>query len=1008
MKGKSPSIIEKVKGPLRAGRCKSEGITPSRPIVASGTEPKSGCYWCSLLPFSADFVDHKAAYRRDAAKILSKPKEPHIVKRRCVDERPFKPVDILIVGEAPGAGEDATGEPFHISKRGRSAGTVLRGIVDEFLSASVRVGYTNIVRCRPPLNRDPNKTETTCCSPELLRELQARKPKLVMPMGNVSLEFFTGRRGITTVHGKPMHCTLPGYEDLPILPCIHPAYVMRFDHELGRFAEAFELAGEILSGEYTFLEGEGEYHTLTEIEDVEALVQAFIEDGLPTAFDTETGALTTFQTKYPDILCFSFTNEEGFGYVVPYDHAESPWRAGGPKEHERPRLQAALRTFFLCGLLKIAQNEKFDRQHIRHALGVDPTNVRDVMLTHLVLNDQRGTHGLKVLACVYTGMGGYERDLEHYTDKHKDANPEKGGSFANIPGELLFHYAGCDPDATLRVFNKLIVETEYKKNVRFRNLAEHFFPALSLTLADLEYSGALIDMSVIEEMDEELTARMDALVVKIRTLPKVKKFVAEQLACGKHGKRKADPFEFNPGSDQQVRRVLFQYYGCHPVELTDTGLKTLAARYGRFQATHKAAGGNPRDIKFTDVIKDSIEKRKEWDFFSAKADVLHEYERQHIDVAALILEYRSVETLLSTYIRPVYDRLDESGRVHGSFLPHGTVTGRLSSRDPNLQNIPSKARKAYISRFGDEGVILEADYSQIELRVAASWYNEPSMIKAYLNGEDLHLLTAAAIWSLTNGKPIADFYKLPNDERKEGRVRAKRVNFGVLYGIGPPGLVVTLRKDGVFITKDDAGELIDAYFKARPKLKQGMDRLMNDVRRKGYLEAFTGRRRRIPEVFASNEEIVSRALRQSVNFPIQAGASEMTLMSLILINRTLQAEGFKSVAILTVHDSIVFDCHVDEVFAVARLAKNVMENIMNLSDEVMPDVDWKWLKVPLRADFGMGMNWGSLVAFDPDVFDEGGVSDDLLHWLDKKGKLEYRDPLNVDELWELMALKAAA
>ena len=144
------------------------------------------------------------------------------------------------------------------------------------------------------------------------------------------------------------------------------------------------------------------------------------------------------------------------------------------------------------------------------------------MLTHLTLQDKRGTHGLENLSYQYTGMGGYHRNLDEYIKKHKEVNPGKGGSYANIPGEMLFHYNAQDADATLRVYNELISQSEYQSNPKFRALAEVFFPQLSETIRDMEYAGACIDMGVIERMDKELSAKMAGLLVKMKELPQVR------------------------------------------------------------------------------------------------------------------------------------------------------------------------------------------------------------------------------------------------------------------------------------------------------------------------------------------------------------------------------------------------------------------------------------------------------------------------------------------------------
>ena len=992
-------------------------IVADRPLVEPAPdEPKSGCLWCPLLPYSRDFEKLRPLFGRDADKILAK-EDKHVVKSRRVESK-YKHVEVLFVGEAPGATEDTNGEAFI-----GEAGKLLRQYVEDIfpqvkLDPNKDVAYTNICRCRPPRNRNPGKTEVRSCIYQLVREIKARKPKLIVILGGPALEAVTGHTGILTFHDKFLKSTLPGLEDADVLACIHPSYVnrMKMDETTEKFGQAICHAADYISGEYEPPMGKGEYYVLDDADDVCDLLDAFREDGDPVAFDTECGSLTPFQDEFPKLLCFSFSNEEGIGYTVPFDHAESPWREGGPKKKDRVRITKALRNFFLDeDLPKVAQNEKFDRQHIRHALGVEPTNVFDTMTTHLVIDERRGTHGLKVLAFAYTGMGGYEKELEDFIANNRAANPDNGGSYANIPASLLFPYAGMDADVTLRVYNGIREEPEYVNSEKLQALAEHFLPVLSEQLADLEYTGAMVDADIVAALDEEYTAKMEDFSSQIAKLPKVRQFVADTIATEKakrakmkteKARNKVVTFDFNPGSPTQLRKVLFDYYGLRPIEMTDTGFSRLAARLKQRNETRRKRG--EPEVSFSEIVNASVEK-KEWEFFTTKADVLHDYERKGNDLAPLILKYREAETLHGTFIAPLRDLLDVDGRVHGTYLIHGTVTGRLASRDPNLQNIPNKdagkVKRAYVSRFGDEGVILQLDYSQIELRIAASYFNEPTMIEAYQNGEDLHTLTAIDVAQTSEGLSKTEYLALPDDDQYKKRTRAKRVNFGVLYQGGPAALMTTLKKDGIFITFEEGADLIEAFYAVRPALRLAIDRLQQQVQRDGFVESFTGRKRRVPEAFSDDREIRSRALRQSVNAPIQCGASDMTLMALVLINAEMREREYRSKMILTVHDNIVFDCHVDEVMEIASLAKEVMENLPELSDQVLPGIEWDWLKVPIVADCEIGVSWGQLVGFDPTVVTEENESDEEL--FDEEGK-PVRDPVNTDELWELMAYKAAA
>ncbi|KKM78817.1 hypothetical protein LCGC14_1356120, partial [marine sediment metagenome] len=722
-------------------------------------EPKSGCLWCPLFPFNKDFADYADHYCRDWQKIIEKEGDPHIIHTRGVCERPWKKVKVLFVGEAPGKEEDYKGGPFV----GRS-GKLIRTVLEETTGLTPEdYAFTNVVRCRPPRNRDPRVTEIRSCGYELIQEIKARKPDLIVVLGNISLEFLTSQTGITTFAGHFLKSTHPDWKDRDVLACFHPAFVLRFDHHFTKFVETIAEVKEYVLGNYTPLPGVGDYHVLTELEDVKKLLKRF-QKAKKVTFDTETGSLTPFQDVFPRLLCFSFSDKAGEGYTVPYDHEDSPWCEGGEKAHERGKIAGLLRSFFQNGTIpKVAQNEKFDRQHIRHALGCEPTNVvRDTMLTHLVIDERRGTHGLKTLAFVYSGMGGYERPLEKYCQVHKEANFDKGGSYANVPGKILFEYAAMDADVTYRVDDGLLEEQEYVEHERLQRLATEFLPMLSEVLADLEYVGVQVDKEVVKKLDHEYTAKMADYAKQITKLPAVRQFVANQIKAGKAGKKKGEKFTFNPGSHVQLRKVMFGYYNLTPIEMTDKGFEILVARHQRTNVIRKKSGKSL--VKFSETVAAAIEK-KEWEHFSTKADVLHEYERQGNDLAPLILKYREYETLYGTFVAPLLDRLDGDGRVHTSYLPHGTVTGRLASRDPNNQNIPPSAKPVYISRFGDQGVILQADYSQIELRIAASWFNSPKMIEAYKKGLDLHLQTAADIDHTT----LALFLKLPESERKEKR-----------------------------------------------------------------------------------------------------------------------------------------------------------------------------------------------------------------------------------------------
>lgn len=956
-------------------------ITDARPVV-SPAEEKTGCLWCPLLPWSEDFENWEPNYNRAADKILAKEPDGHTVLSRCCAEPHWSEVEVLFVGEAPGAAEDKKALPF-VGPSGR----ILRTSIPEFMSiAPSKVGFTNVVRCRPPRNRTPNNTEIKSCTPDLIRELEIRKPKVVVALGNTPLTFLTGQSGITSFNGKVLSCVVEGFESLPVVGCLHPAYVARFSHELDAFADALHVANAVAQGTYESPLAEGEYFTLSDLDEVRTLFESFTESQRKVYFDSETGALEWWQDEFPRLLCLSFSDEVGFGFVVPWDHAESPWRIGGPKEEEREEVAELIRSFFVDeSIPKCAQNGQFDFKHIRFAFDVIPTNTTDTMHTHLTLDERRGSHGLKSLTYSYSGMGGYEKELDKYIDAHRECSPDHGGSYANIPGDVLFPYAAMDADATARVDAGLRAEKEFQSNERLQRLSDEFFPRLSRALSDMEFQGAQIDSEVVTDLDLEYTDKMEEIAAAILELPTVQAF--QEWRWDESGNKGCvEDYELNPKSPKQLQRILFgaDFYGEKPVHLTKTGLEKLNLRFQNTVVKWAEDGKKGPEPDFIGVVTDAY-SLGQVEYFSTDAEVLQELDRRGNELANRILEFRGYQTLHGTFIKPLLEKLDPEGRVHGTFLLHGTVTGRLASLDPNLQNIPNKGggriKRAYVSRFGDEGVIGQVDFSQIELRIAASWFREPNMIAAYQEGADVHTLTALQISNTTQEEYDSWSVEERESWEKTWRVRAKRINFGILYGGGPNALVNTLRKDGVFITTDEAQHLIDLYFSVRPALKAGIDRLEKSVKRHGYLQSFTGRKRRVPEVRADDPKVVSRALRQSVNFPIQSGASDMTLMALTLIHEAMQEEGYESRLILTVHDSLVFDLHVDEFEKVMCLAKTIMENLPQHSDDLLPGLDWSWSRTPIVADCELGWSWGSLVKFDPFDYD-------------------------VDDLWERMSDKA--
>ncbi|HLJ77763.1 MAG TPA: DNA polymerase I, partial [Acidobacteriaceae bacterium] len=319
---------------------------------------------------------------------------------------------------------------------------------------------------------------------------------------------------------------------------------------------------------------------------------------------------------------------------------------------------------------------------------------------------------------------------------------------------------------------------------------------------------------------------------------------------------------------------------------------------------------------------------------STAQDVLEEL-AAHNDVPRLVLEYRQLAKLKSNYADSLPLLADADCRVHTTFNQVGTATGRLSSTNPNLQNIPIRTelgrgiRAAFIAPPGC--ALLSADYSQIELRLLAHFSQDPLLVRAYQTGEDIHTLTAAEVFGVD-----------PGTMDKETRNRAKAVNFGIVYGISPFGLAQQLS-----IEQNEARLYIDKYFARYEGVRSYIDRMLEETRREQKVRTMFGRIRPIPDIQSRNANQRGFAERTAINTPLQGTAADLIKLAMIRIDRRLAAERLRSRMTLQVHDELVFDVPQEEVETVSALVRHEMEHVVELT-------------VPLVADVGVGSNWRDL------------------------------------------------
>jgi len=392
---------------------------------------------------------------------------------------------------------------------------------------------------------------------------------------------------------------------------------------------------------------------------------------------------------------------------------------------------------------------------------------------------------------------------------------------------------------------------------------------LLTVLAHMELDGVTIDTNQLSEMSKEIDRLLGTLTSDI-----------VKHAGG----------DFNINSTQQLSEILFDRLGLAPLRKTKTG-------------------------------------------FSTDFSVLQQLEHQH-PIIPCILEYRQLTKLKSTYVDALPQLINpQTGRVHTTYNQTVAATGRLSSSDPNLQNIPIRTelgrsiRGAFVPG-GPERVILSADYSQIELRIMAHISEDKGLQEAFLRGEDVHATTAAKVFGVAS-----------SEVSREMRRRAKEVNFGIMYGIGPFGLARRLD-----INQGEAKEIIDRYFTRFPNVRAYIDRTIGHAREKGYVETLSGRRRYLSDINSRNNNIRQNAERQAINMPIQGTAADMIKSAMVRIARELERRTLQSKMILQVHDELVFEVWKGEVDDMTSIVRSNMEEALPLS-------------VPLHVDIGIGSSW---------------------------------------------------
>lgn len=769
--------------------------------------------------------------------------------RRCVMGRGDPKSGIMILGEAPGAEEERTGRVF----AGRAGQLLDHHLRDSGLS-TLDPYVSNVVKCRPPDNRTPERIEWEACRLYLEGEIESIRPRGILLLGNVALRAVWRKSGITKNRGVRLEVRDPLLAGIPVMATIHPAYVLRNPGQSAVFAEDVRRFSRLLNGEFRAVPARTRViRTAQHLRSLAAKIEA--HSGVLT-YDTE----DKYQPWHPEwsIVCLGVSFDGEVGYVVPLDHPSSPFRS-----QWRVAAKMLGRAIQRSRAKKIAQNGKHDNVQLAGVAAFVEHTFDTLLATHLL--DENRPKNLGYLSQTYLGADVYKGSVELKPEKIQEQDLRD-----------LCIYNAHDVCYNWQIYAPM--REELIQQPRLVRLFSKLMMPASHVIQKVEYRGMYVNRD-----------RLWDRIVKVQDRVKEQREVLDE-----HGAK-----EINPNSPMQLGRWLFGSessggLGLSPIATTPTG--------------------NP----------------------STREGVLLHY-RDHPAVRALLL-YRTLQLKwLNTYLLPWSSRIDRKGRLHTTYKLYGTVTGRLSG---DLQQVPRDSFIRSVIGAPPGWCFVQADFSQIELRIAAHCAKERRMQRAFLTGEDLHLVTAQSI----TGKSISEI-------TKEERKKAKAVNFGFLYGMGASKF-----RDYAFesyeleVTKEEAELVRIKFFETFPDLTTWHDRQERIVRNLHQVQSPIGRIRHLPDVLSTDRGVAAEAIRQAINSPVQSCASDLMLFSMVLLEKQLKPQ--EAFMVGTLHDAIFFEVREDKVDHYVNVIKQVMENLP-LKKTFGVDLD-----VPIVVDIECGQHWG--------------------------------------------------
>jgi len=834
---------------------------------------------------------------------------------------------ILLVGESPGENEDWEGEPFI-----GEAGKLLRRICKEVRLPLDRCRITNAVRCRP-LDNKTQVSHIKLCRTFLHEEIEQIRPCAILLFGAVPLRSLLGMSGITQRRREMFEYRMSDGVSIPVAAAFHPAYVLRNRNAMAAFRGDIEFFVE------TVLKNNvNECTPIVDINPTAGEIAQFHADvkctGAVVGFDVEADTLTPLIDDGYSLFCIAVSDGERtlcLGVDEP-----------GIRNRKRFPTRDAVRLRALRQLLedpdvrKVAHNAKYDWHTTECRFGWSLCGVHcDTLTLHQFVFPHEGPHDLDNVVAAVLNVPKHKKMIESYTG-NAIKSPKQ---FHKIPWPTMREYCGIDACRTVQLYDKLqrkltALDRQHKRDsapgmqpsTLFRTL---YIPLLGHTYR-MEKRGCRIDIPYLRQLAERLKERREVVRREVASLQTVRVYEADRYErqhaplrertkppTEKMLERAREASRFNPAASEQIATVLFDpaYYAesYDPHEEITPGGRPSAAAYvlERVRQSHLDGGNaNAEAVLFIDCI----------------------------------LELQKIKQHLSTFVEGVLKKTDSDGFIHSSLHLGGARTGRTASSNPNQQNIPRD--KTYRRMFippDDDWVLIEGDYSQIELRVQAAMADDPDMIDIYRRGVDFHAETARRVYGHASLDDVTD----------EQRNAAKTVNFSIIYETSAYGLARSLG-----MSVDDAADLIDSILDRFPMVRVWKEQMRNFAKRTGYVYTLFGSHRLLGNAQIKgqrHEDTVLReaAFRQAVNTPVQGTAGLICMAAYLELAEHFDRSTYPAYIEGTVHDSLRWST-----------PKEYAKDTILTARRIMSTVPQRWLgdamrNIPIEVDFKISKkSWG--------------------------------------------------